>query len=229
MKPQRLHALLAMRLLLLSGPLLLSWAPAGAAGGRGVEVTPYAGYAVGGRFDDEASGSDLDLEGGGSFGFILGLSQTHETQYEVFYGLQKTRVAGGGEFEGETPFDLDIHYLHLGGIYMPQKERVRPFVAGGLGATQLVPHASGMSSKTYFSLSLGGGAKVPVSARVSLRFEARGFMTILPDRGEAFCQVSNGSRCGANTTGDLLGRFQVLAGLTFSSKDGADKVMQSHH
>jgi hypothetical protein len=208
--PACLHLFLAA--LLLSSALF----PAEAGAEWGLEITPYAGYAIGGNFTDNTTGTDLDVKEGGNFGLVLGLPDTPDTQYELFYGFQRTKVTGGGTFGGETLFDLDIHYLHLGGTYMFPAEKVRPFVSGGLGATHFVPHGSGMNQKTYFSLSLGGGVKIPISAHVGLRFEGRGFMTILPDTTEIFCVSSGGAACNVKVQGDVFGQILLMAGITFS-------------
>jgi hypothetical protein len=218
MKPVPATALLPFRVLLFSAVLLLSPVlfPGEARAEWGLEITPYAGYTIGGSFTDNATGASLDVTEGGSFGLVLGLPDTPETQYELFYGFQRTKVTGSGTFGGETLFDLDIHYLHLGGTYLFPSEKVRPFISGGLGATHFVPQGSGMSSKTYFSLSLGGGVKVPISGHVGLRFEGRGFMTILPDNTEIFCVSSGGAACAVKVKGDVLGQFLLMAGITFS-------------
>jgi len=208
--PFRFHLFLAA--LLLSSVLF----PAGAGAEWGVEITPYAGYAFGGSFEDNTTGASLDVKEGGSFGLVLDIPDTPETQYELFYGFQRTKVTGGGTLGGETLFDLDIHYLHLGGTYMFPGEKVRPYIAGGLGATHLVPHGSGLNQKTYFSISLGGGVKIPISGHVGLRFEGRGFMTILPDSTEIFCVSSGGAACDVKVQGDVLGQILLTAGITFS-------------
>ena len=206
------------RLLLFAAALLLSSIlfPGEAEAEWGLEITPYAGYAIGGNFEDNTTGADLDVKEGGSFGLVLGLPDTPETRYELFYGFQRTKVTGGGALGGDTLFDLDIHYLHLGGTYMFPGSTVRPFLAGGLGGTHFVPHGSGMNQKTYFSLSLGGGAKIPISGHVGLRFEGRGFLTILPDATEVFCVSSGGAACSVRVKGDVLGQVLLMAGITFS-------------
>jgi hypothetical protein len=218
MRPGPAPATLPFRLLLFAAALLLASVPSpGEAGAeRGLEITPLAGYAVGGNFEDNTTGADLDVKEGGSFGLVLGLPDTPETMYELFYGFQRTKVTGGGASGGDTLFDLDIHYLHLGGTYMFPGDTVRPFLSGGLGATHFAPHGSGLSRKTYFSLSLGGGAKVPISGHVGLRLEGRGFLTILPDATEIFCVSSGGAACSVKVRGDVLGQILLLAGITFS-------------
>jgi opacity protein-like surface antigen len=218
MKPDPAFATLPYRLLLVAAALLLSsvLSPGMAEAEWGLEVTPYAGYTIGGNFTDNTTGANLDVKEGGNFGLVLGLSDTPETQYELFYGFQRTKVTGGGTLGGETLFDLDIHYLHLGGTLMFSGEKVRPFIGGGLGATHFVPQGSGLSQKTYFSLSLGGGVKIPISGHVGLRFEGRGFMTILPNTTEIFCVSSGGAACNVKVQGDVLGQLLLMAGITFS-------------
>ncbi|MBP2677308.1 MAG: uncharacterized protein H6Q82_373 [Deltaproteobacteria bacterium] len=218
MKLVRVPVILPFRIFLLAAALLLSpvLSPEEAVAEWGLEITPYAGYTIGGNFTDNTSGANLDVGEGGSFGLVLGLPDTPETQYELFYGFQRTKVTGGGTFGGETLFDLDIHYLHLGGTYIFPGEKVRPFISGGLGATHFVPYGSGLNQKTYFSLSLGGGAKIPISGHVALRFEGRGFLTILPDTTEIFCVSSGGAACNVRVQGDVLGQLLLMAGITFS-------------
>ena len=182
----------------------------------GLEITPYAGYTIGGSFEDNTTGTTLDTREGGNFGLVLDLSDSPETQYELFYGFQRTKVAGGGTFGGDPLFDLDIHYLHLGGAYLFPGDTVRPFLAGGLGATHFAPHGNGLNRKTFFSLSLGGGAEIPISGHVGLRIEGRGFLTILPDTTEIFCVSSGGAACSVKVKGDVLGQFLLMAGITFS-------------
>jgi len=206
------------RILLLAAAFLLSSVlfPGAAGAEWGLEITPYAGYAIGGNFEDNTTGTRLDVRERGNFGLVLDLPDSPETQYELFYGFQRTKVTGGGTFGGDPLFDLDIHYLHLGGTYMFTRDKIRPYIAGGLGATHFVPHGNGLNRKTCFSLSLGGGAKIPISGHVGLRFEGRGFLTVLPDTTEIFCVSSGGAACRVSVKGDVLGQFLLMAGITFS-------------
>ncbi|MGE5700443.1 MAG: outer membrane beta-barrel protein [Deltaproteobacteria bacterium] len=218
MKPVPAPGLLRFRLLLLAAALIVSSVlfPGMAGAEWGLEITPYAGYSIGGSFDDNTTGANLDVREGGSFGIIFDLSDSPDTQYELFYGFQRTKVTGGGTFGGNTLFDLDLHYLHVGGTYMFAADKVRPYIAGGLGATHFVPHGSGMNPKTYFSISLGGGARIPISDRVGIRFEGRGLLTVLPDATEIFCVSSGGAACRVSVKGDVLGQVLLTAGITFS-------------
>ena len=195
---------------------LLVLAPSAARGDRGFEITPFAGFRFGGSFEDNTTGTDFKVGESGSFGLILGLRDTPETHYELFYSFQRTELSGGGIFGGAPLFDLDVHYLHLGGTYeFPGEKKVIPFVSGGLGVTFLVPSGAGLDSSTNFSFSLGGGVKVPFSSRIGLRLEGRGYLTILPDSTEIFCVSSGGAACAVRVQGDVLGQFELLAGIYF--------------
>jgi hypothetical protein len=189
--------------------------PTLARGDWGAELTPFAGFRFFGGFTDNTTDLDLDVDEAASFGLILGLQATHETDYELFYSLQRTELKGEGILSGDAPFDLDIHYLHIGGTYLFPKERVRPFISGGLGLTYFSPDVSGVDSEIYFSLSLGGGAKIPISKRFGLRLEGRGFLTILPDDSDIFCVSSGGAACAVRVNGDVFGQFELLAGIIF--------------
>jgi opacity protein-like surface antigen len=195
---------------------LLALIPSAALAERGFEITPFAGFRFGGSFEDNTTGTDFKVGESGSLGLILGLRDTPETHYELFYSFQRTELTGGGIFGGAPLFDLDIHYLHLGGTYeFPGEKKVIPFISGGLGVTFLVPTGAGLDSSTNFSLSLGGGVKVPISGKMGLRFEGRGYMTILPNSTEVFCVSSGGATCAVRVTGDVLGQFELLAGIYF--------------
>ena len=133
MEPAPAPGVLPFRILLLAAALFLSSVlfPGEAGAGWGLEITPYAGYTIGGSFEDNTTGTKLDIREGGNFGLVLDLSDSPETQYELFYGFQRTKVTGGGTIGGNPLFDLDIHYLHLGGTYMLAGIRSAPTLPGG--------------------------------------------------------------------------------------------------
>jgi len=195
---------------------LLVLFPAPALADLGVELTPFAGFRFGGSFTDNTTGLDLDVDEGESFGLILGLRATQESDYELFYSFQKTTLQGEGLFAGEPLFDLTIHYLHIGGTYLFPGKKVRPFISGGIGLTYFSPDAPGLDSEIDFSLSLGGGVKIPISKKVGFRLEGRGFLTILPENTDIFCVSYGGATCDVRVQGDAFGQVELLAGISFS-------------
>lgn len=194
---------------------LLVLLPAQVRADPGVELTPLAGFRFGGSFEDNTTGQDMDADEGAAFGLIVDVPAAGDTEYELFYSFQRTKLKGDGIFAGGTLLDLDIHYLHAGGLLLFPRERARPFVGGGLGVTWFSPRGFGLDSDIRFSLSLGGGVKIPVSERIGLRFEGRGFLTFLPASTDLFCVSSGGAACDVRVRGDVFGQVELLAGISF--------------
>jgi hypothetical protein len=172
------------------------------------ELTLYGGYRTADELKDEASGQSIDLDEGGSVGIVLSVPRDDKTELEFLYSTQSTHFSGSGTSVDGVSIDID--YWHLGGTYLFPRQGATPFISGSLGATHFAP--DGLSSETKFSLSLGGGAKVPLGKRLALRFEARAFMTALNSDGAMFC--TNG-QCRVAASGSLFTQVEALAGLTF--------------
>ncbi len=62
------------------------------------ELTPFAGWRFGGGFDDLATGADVDLDDGLSYGVILGIpwNDPHRSRLELIWSRQDTTVGGAG-------------------------------------------------------------------------------------------------------------------------------------
>jgi opacity protein-like surface antigen len=176
------------------------------------EITPFGGYTVGGEFEDPNDDSERDLNSDVSFGVILGYTTEDPTRhYELYYSNQPTDV------EGTSELDLDVQYLHIGGaLDFPQdNRRAIPFVAGGLGATLLSPDRTGFDDETEFSLSLGGGLKIPLSQSISLRFDARAFVTFLDSDTSVFCvSAPPTAACDIRAKSDSFVQFSTSLGIT---------------
>jgi hypothetical protein len=175
------------------------------------ELTPMIGYAVGGAFQDAASGAFFEIGENRNFGFAFDIKQDDESQIEVYYDRQRTQLrTGGGLFVGSPLFDLDIQYIHLGGTYGAGEGNVKPFMVGTFGATRMTPKAEHLVAETKPSLSLGGGVKLMATDRVGVRFEGRWFGTFLDGSGSLFC--ANGS-CALSASGNVISQYIVNAGL----------------
>ena len=151
------------------------------------ELTPLAGFRLGGSFDAVESGVNLELDETGTYGLLLGFPLDEQSVVEVELVHQGTELSSGGLFEGEPIFDLDIDSIMAGGRYQSDHDRVRGFVAGGLGLTRFNPHGSQWDDEWSVSLSLGGGALVQMGERFALRLEGRGLGSFLIDRTAVFC------------------------------------------
>ncbi|MGD8908916.1 MAG: hypothetical protein PVI92_06165 [Chromatiales bacterium] len=189
--------------------LLGTLIPCGATAADGWEFMPFAGYRFGGSFDEEISGDKRDLDDRGSWGFAVSSPSSSTTDYELLYSHQETRLTD--TTNPEDAFDLKIHYLHLGGTVDVNHERFTPFFSGGIGMTHMSPGRSGFTDETRLSLSLGGGLKWYPSEQLGIRFELRGYGTLIDAGGSLFCDGG----CQLRLSSDLLPQFETNLGLIF--------------
>ena len=182
------------------------------------EVTPFVGYRMGGDFDLEgsSSASKVDLDDHGSFGFAVNLFPGNKSEsYELFYSRQEASVAKNSPL---APFDLNVEYLHIGGTLAVNDELpIKPYLVGGLGLTRFSPQTGGGGDDSRFSLSLGGGLKLPVSKHFGVRLEARGYVTFVNSDSAFLCvSDSQGGTCAVRVKGDAFIQYELLAGAAFA-------------
>jgi len=174
------------------------------------EIGSFVGATLGGEFEDPSDSSERDVNDAASLGFTLDLEAGEPgSYYELFYSFQSTDVQGTPEL------DLDIQYVHIGGRvdYLSENHRAIPFAALGIGATLLSPDRPGFQDETDFSLSLAGGVKIPLTARIGLRLEGRALLTFLNSDSDVFCVSTPavGGACNIRNSSDTF--FQFTAGI----------------
>src|SRR5262249_3910918 len=114
-----------------------------------------------------------------------------------------------------APLDVNVEYLHLGGTLGVNDEMIlKPYIVGSLGITR-VRLQSG-TDDTRFSVSLGGGLRVPITPRFGLRLEARGLLTLIGTKSAVFCASGSfGGVCSIRAKGWTFTQFELLAGAAF--------------
>ncbi|MGB1950754.1 MAG: hypothetical protein ACPHQ9_08325 [Marinobacter sp.] len=177
-----------------------------------VELTPLAGYRMGGEFDvnNRTDNEDrrVDLEDTVSQGLLLNVDLSEPgKQLELYLGRQETtaRSSEGLLTPTRTSVDLTITQLQFGGLYFPGGTTTGGFVSGVAGVTRLDPKPSGLDTHHRASLSLGGGYKWPLNDHLRLRLDLRGLYTVLDSGGAVFCSG------GCNVRFESNGFFQVEA------------------
>jgi len=176
------------------------------------EITPFAGYRLGGNFSIDA-GQSVTLDDHASFALALDARADESTQYELFYGYQSTVIRSAAF----APVGIYVHYVHAGGtVALPQLGQLKPYFGGGLGIAHLSPGTHIGGDDTRFSLSLALGLRAPVSPHFSLRFEGRGFATLLNSDTSVFCRSDqSGALCHVRSRGSSFLQFDLLAGAAF--------------
>ena len=177
-----------------------------------IEITPFAGYTWGGEFQEATTGTKLEVNENGSYGIMLDIKQTEDTQIELYYSRQSTELQSkkSGSYVGTPLFDLDIDYIHIGGTASMGEGKVKPFAVGTLGVTRMSPQGVDLDSATKFSLSLGGGVKIPITDHFGLRLEGRWLGTFFDGSGQAFC---TSGQCLIKIQGDVFSQFVANAGV----------------
>lgn len=175
------------------------------------DIGIFSGFRSGGNFEDAVTGETLDLDEGTSGGVVVRIAQSSRTFVEILYTEQSTRTQAGGLLMGDPLFDMNVRYLHIGGIYELNDALNRPYVMGSVGLTRFEPQGALLESETRFSLGLGAGYLFPVTRSSNLRLEARAIGTAFNSSGELFC--TNG-RCRITLDSDAL--WQAEVSLTFA-------------
>ncbi len=178
------------------------------------EISPFAGYRLGGGFKLMDTGQSISLADHGAFAVALDLRAPEDTQYEVFYSRESTSLRGNGF----VPVGTIVEYLHLGGtVGLDELGPVRPYFGGGLGVTRLSPALAVGREDTRFSLSLSLGVRAPLSQHLALRFETRGFLTPMNTDTAVFCRSDQGGAlCRVRVRGSSFLQGDFLAGLAFT-------------
>ena len=174
-------------------------------------LTLYGGYRDGGRFTDETSGERLEVEGSGTVSLALDIRKDRSRAYQFFLSHQRSDLSlKNVPAATNQSIGMNITYLHVGGTNFWQGVLGNgPYVVGGLGATFFDP-GEGFDDELRASLNLGLGYEQPLGKTFALRFEARGYATLVNSSGGFFC--SGG--CVVSISGDVFTQGEVMLGLS---------------
>jgi opacity protein-like surface antigen len=175
------------------------------------EFTPFVGYMAGGEFEDPTDDSTRDLGAGTSYGLIIDAAAEWWRHYEMLYLRQSTDV------DGFDKFDMDVEYLQFGGtVAYPDTEatHVIPYIGMTIGAARFSPDQAGLDDETKFAFTIGGGLRVPLTERFSVRLDLRAYATVMDADSEIFCVSSGGATCRIKVKSDLFLQYAANLGFT---------------
>ena len=193
--------------------LVLAAPPGQAAEPTRFQLVPQAGFRAGGSFEDAETGAGRDLEGTPGFGVAMELRVRDENRWwQLWYSRQGSKVKAP---DGNV--DVDVEYLHIGGTTPISDEGpLKSYLAAGIGATRFSPTGQGLKDATKFSGSLAVGLTTPLSERVALRVEARGYVTLVDSQTSIFCSSdATGGACRFITTGSTVLQAELTIGIAF--------------
>ena len=176
-----------------------------------VEIIPFIGYRGGGEFIDTANNTQHTIVSSDVLGLILSFPYEQGKDIEIYYSHQSSELKSVTLTTSETTdIPLSIDYLHIGGTApIAEFDSLKTFMSGGVGFTYISPDLAGSQSDLRASLSIGVGMKWPISERIALRLETRGFATMYNNNSAILC---NGG-CTLQVSGSFFVQAEVLAGL----------------
>ncbi|MDJ0840871.1 MAG: hypothetical protein QNK37_30445 [Acidobacteriota bacterium] len=157
------------------------------------EITPYVGYQFLGDlevygFDNGLPTDEISVDDSETYGIILDFTTWDGGQIELVWSHQESEVELEDFFRAHPKVDISIDYFQIGGlqIFSEDDAKVRPFIAGSLGAAYIDP-GSGFGNTTRLSLHLGGGVKFFLSDRVAFRVDGKFKSTFIDASVDLYC------------------------------------------
>jgi opacity protein-like surface antigen len=179
-------------------------------------LTPFGGYSFGGEFKDEGGGLTVDVDDAAHFGLIFNIRESPNTQWEIFYARQETEADTSEVSATQPVVDINVQYLQLGGTYLADGHRARPFLAAGIGATRFDPGPLTFDSENFFSFGIGAGWQLQPTDRLGLRLEGRLLGTFLRSDTALFCETGPDENvCAIEADSEMYWQFQTSLGLEF--------------
>jgi hypothetical protein len=157
------------------------------------EVSPFAGYFIGGTIFDPRTPlvQSVSFANGATYGLRIGWNATPHVEPEFQWSRTES------DFSPPNPnylHSMDIDYFLGGASYNVGSGATRPYVSVDLGAARIdtidyVPN-------TLFTISVGAGVKHFLTPHFGLRLDARGYASLTNDFLKSICTTVSGSVAG---------------------------------
>ena len=170
-----------------------------------VEISALVGYQLNGSLNFVQG--DMKFDDAINYSFALSVNAGYGTYIETIYSYCATNVRLRTWYPGYEPnqpnFNVDIHYIQLGGVKEFMDGRVRPFGSLTLGASGFVPVDVSYESWWQFAINLGLGVKINITENIGIRAQARLLMPMYLSGLGIFCG-GGGCSSGFTTTSNIL-------------------------
>lgn len=182
-----------------------------------VQLSGWAGYQWGGEIDADIG--RINIDSAPTYGAQAGL-RVQDDGFAFISFTQQSTTARIRFDDGQpsTTFDLDVGYLQIGGeLDLHMHRHLVPFIGLSIGATYLKPNEPDASTEWFFSGSVIGGAKIPITKHIGIRTQMRFLGTVISSDTDFYCVSSGGAACAISvddTTGFIQG--DITGGLYVS-------------
>lgn len=185
-----------------------------------VEISGTAGWTFSdgvnvGSIDD--SPIRVDPKDAFSWGARLGFLVTPNVEVGGLFNLQKTDLEASGIVNRSVPQSIYHYHGYLAYNFGEEDAQVRPYVLGGLGATQfgsLDTAVGKIDGETQFSTTWAAGVKIFPSPNFGIRLEARWTPTYVKSDPEGYwCDPWWG--CYVVGEAEYANQYELSGGITF--------------
>jgi hypothetical protein len=189
-----------------------------------IELTPFYGYTWSEGVDTDkftlggVTYSGIGPKSSVSGGLALGIYTNEQAEIEFQWSFQQSKLTGDGIPKDVDFADMFVHNYHVKFVFNYGYEdfRARPYLFGGLGATQYAPEDIGgvdVEGSTRFSTTWGGGIKI-LGNLLGARLEGRWTPTYIrtTDSG-LYCSPYYPWYCWEAGDSDYSNQWDVTGGL----------------
>jgi hypothetical protein len=176
-----------------------------------IEISPFAGFRIGGQFTTDTTPSvNLNLEDSLTYGISLGYNVNPFFHLEFMWSRQDTRLYA----VGFDLWDMYVDQYHFNFLYVfnHPRDRIRPYILGGLGWTYFNPRAN-VNGTSRFSFSFGGGAKIYMARMLGIRLQVKYTPTYITSDDYLVCDPWYG--CFYMPHGRYINQWEFTGGLIF--------------
>jgi hypothetical protein len=186
-----------------------------------VEMTPFAGYLLGGsvKFYE----GKFKIENAASYGGMLAVKARGGNFVELSYTRtdSKGRWDPYSDYYNTLPrdtFDIAMNYLQINSLNeIPlDNEAIRPYGTAGIGASWIHPKEGSASDEWLFTFNAALGLKYFFSDRVGIRIQARMILPMIFNGGGFYFGNGSGGAYVSSTTimvqGDFTGGLIIALG-----------------
>jgi len=189
---------------------------------QGATLTPTAGWQWGGTLEYYdpfyGVGGDVHIEAAETYGGTISVPVRPGYAAEISYWLQNSKVVGRPDRNPSFDlFDMTTHWIQIAGIrdLGYGESKITPFLCGGFGTAVFDPGDSEQYGKFNtqwrFSMHAGGGLRVDMNEKISLRLQSR---LLLPTRWMSGGVWFGSGGSGLSINGAVVPQGDALVGLS---------------
>lgn len=177
-----------------------------------MEITPLAGYHLGGSAD--LYQGDLDIRDSVTYGIMYSLILPEPG---VSVDFSYTRADSNADFKADpayiptysdTDFGMASNYIMIGASKEFFQDRIRLFIGGDLGTAWFDSKDSSIDDAWFFAFDIKGGMKVYLGERLGLRLQGRFLMPMDLSNSGFFFGVGSGGSSGGISLGGTVFAYQ---------------------